>query len=113
MEKRRYYREIRRLDCSNRGAARILRGFTFAEVKGCCNAKLFLPKTLTNLSVIGETIPENVTLSVDKDTPNLNIISIVTSFIKSQASDKELKSIQNVDGLFGLCKKYNIRLVVE
>jgi hypothetical protein len=104
---------ICRLDCSNRGAARILRGFTFAEVKGCCNAKLFLPKTLINLSIIGETIPENVTLSIDKDTPNPNIISIVTSFLKRQASDKELKLIQNIDSLFGLCKKYNIRLVLE
>ena len=72
-----------------------------------------MPKTLTNLSVIGETIPENVTLSIDKDTPNPNIISVVTSFIKRQASDKELKSIQSVDSLFGLCKKYNIRLVIE
>lgn len=51
---------ICRLECANRFDVAVLNGITFAELRGCSNAKVTLPPTITRVDLLGDTVPENM-----------------------------------------------------
>ena len=81
-------------------------------MRGCSNAKVTLPPTITRVDLLGDTVPENMQLFISKDTDANSVINIVKPFINSPNISNELKTVKNNADLFNLCKKYRLRLVI-